>query len=93
MDHPPPGSLIDQFIAHSTPPPVARTGFFKPQVVAKQSLDDTSGLVTETLARIHAQQGNLAKAIETYQRLALKYPDKSAYFAALSKALEARLNK
>jgi TolA-binding protein len=49
--------------------------------------------VTETLARIHEQQGNYAKAIETYRRLALKYPDKSAYFAGLSKALEARLNK
>ncbi len=86
-------ALIDRFIEQSAPPPPPRAGFFKPQVVAKQSLDDTAGLVTETLARIHEQQGNYAKAIETYRRLALKYPDKSAYFAGLSKALEARLNK
>lgn len=87
------GSLIDRFIQQSAPPPAPKAGFFKPQVVAKQSLDDTAGLVTETLARIHEKQGNYAKAMETYQRLALKYPGKSAYFAALSKAIEARLNK
>jgi hypothetical protein len=87
------GSLIDRFIQQSTPAPPPKTGFFKPQVVAKQSLDDTAGLVTETLAQVHEKQGNYAKAIETYRRLALKYPAKSAYFAALSQALEARLNK
>ncbi len=87
------GTLIDRFIQQSTPAPQPKTGFFKPQVVAKQSLDDTAGLVTETLAKVHEKQGNYAKAIETYRRLALKYPAKSAYFAALSQALEARLNK
>ena len=50
-------------------------------------------MVTETLARVYAKQGNLPKAIEAYRRLALKYPEKSAYFAALQKELEAQLNK
>jgi tetratricopeptide (TPR) repeat protein len=49
-------------------------------------------LVTETLARIYEKQGNLQKAIDAYRKLALKYPEKSAYFAALSRSLEEQLN-
>lgn len=85
--------LIDAFIKQQAPAPAARTEFFTPQQAAKRSLDDKAGLVTETLARVYAQQGNLPKAIEAYKRLALKYPEKSAYFAALQKELEAQLNK
>ena len=85
--------IMDHFIQHSTP---ARTTekavFFNPQQAAKRSLQD-DGMVSETLARIHEKQGNFAKAREVYDRLALKHPEKSVYFAALSKALEARSNK
>lgn len=94
-------ALIDRFIQQQTPLPAANTGapppqkaaFFTPQQAAKRSLDDKAGMVTETLARVYAKQGNLPKAIEAYKRLALKYPEKSAYFAALQKELEAQLNK
>lgn len=85
--------LIDRFIQHDTPAPTRRTEFFTPQQAAKRSLDDTAGLVTETLARIYEKQGNLTKAIEAYRKLALKYPEKSAYFGALSRSLEEQLNK
>ena len=84
----PPAELIDRFIRQETPAPKATTAFFTPQVAGKRSLDDTAGLVTETLARIYEKQGNLPKAIDTYRRLALKYPEKAAYFAALQKNLE-----
>ena len=84
-------SLIDRFIRHETPEP-KKNAFFTPQQAGKRSLDDSAGLVTETLARIYARQGNTAKAIEAYRRLALKYPDKSSYFAALSKELENQQN-
>src|SRR5690606_29094956 len=87
-----PRALIDRFIEHETPAPVRKAQFFTPQQAAKRSLDDTAGLVSETLARIYAEQGNIPKAIEAYERLALKYPEKSAYFAALSKELEKRSN-
>lgn len=83
-----PGALIDRFIRQETPDIPPKPAFFTPQQAAKKSLEDTSGLVTETLARIYEKQGNTAKAIDTYRRLALKYPAKSTYFAALSKALE-----
>lgn len=80
--------LIDRFIRQETPDPKATGAFFKPQLAGKRSLDDTAGLVTETLARIYEKQGNFPKAIATYGKLALKYPEKAAYFAALQKKLE-----
>jgi hypothetical protein len=86
-------ALIDRFIQDQAPASPAKAAFFTPQQAAKRSLDDKAGLVTETLARVYAKQGNLPKAIDSYKRLALKYPEKSAYFAALQKELEAQLNK
>lgn len=86
-------SLIDKFIRQQTPVAPQKAEFFTPQQAAKRSLDDKAGMVTETLARVYAKQGNVPKAIEAYKRLALKYPEKSAYFAALQKELEAQLNK
>lgn len=83
-------ALIDRFIRQQPPEIPAKPSFFTPQQAGKKSLDDSAGLVTETLARIYEQQGNYTKAMETYERLALKYPEKSAYFAALSKAAEAK---
>lgn len=92
----PPGDsakdIVDRFIQGTMPAPAKKVEFFTPQQAAKRSLED-DGLVSETLARIHAKQGNITKAIEAYQRLALKHPEKSAYFAALSKALEGGSNK
>ena len=88
----PPSALIDRFIQLETPAPVRKAEFFTPQQAAKKSLDDTAGLVSETLAKIYERQGNFQKAIDAYAKLALKYPEKSAYFAALSKILEERSN-
>ncbi|HQV38756.1 MAG: hypothetical protein IPO60_03445 [Flavobacteriales bacterium] len=88
-----PQEIMEQFIQRSSPlPSAAKAEFFNPQQAAKRSLQD-DGLVSETLARIHEKQGNLAKAKEVYDRLAVKHPEKSVYFAALSKALEGRMNK
>lgn len=58
--------------------------------LASESLRDDPDLVSETLARIYALQGNLTKARHIYEKLRLKYPEKSAYFAALISGLDSR---
>jgi hypothetical protein len=62
--------------------------FFTPDIKAKESLIENEHLVTETLARIYALQGNINKAIRAYEILSLKFPQKSAYFATLIEKLK-----
>ncbi|MBS1940354.1 MAG: hypothetical protein JST38_05705 [Bacteroidetes bacterium] len=84
--------LMEKFIRRGEAEIKPKAAFFNPQQAAKKSLED-HGMVSETLARILEKQGNFTKAKEVYDRLALKHPEKSVYFAALSKALEGRSNK
>jgi hypothetical protein len=81
--------LIDRFI--QTEPRISkpvRTEFFSPVSMAKRSVEDNEEIVSETLARIYAEQGNTDRAIRIYQKLSLLYPDKIDYFAALIQNLE-----
>jgi hypothetical protein len=62
--------------------------FFIPEQKAKESLLENEHLITETLARIYALQGNVNKAVRAYEILSLKFPQKSAYFATLIQKLK-----
>ncbi|MFM6975942.1 MAG: hypothetical protein ACKOW2_03735 [Sphingobacteriaceae bacterium] len=57
---------------------------------ARKSSEDVQDLVSETLARIYTEQMLFDKAIETYQKLSLKFPEKSTYFADQIIDLESR---
>jgi len=88
-------SLIDKFI--ESQPSISRPDkdeFFDPQNEAIGSAtDDDDFFVTETLARIHSDQGNYRKATEIYQKLILKIPEKSSYFAAQIQDLNKKQKK
>jgi hypothetical protein len=45
-------------------------------------------LMTETLAKIYMSQNNFDKAIQSYNILSLKYPEKISYFADLIKKIK-----
>ncbi len=51
--------------------------------LANASTSLNEGLISETFASILLQQGKKAMAIEIYEKLALKFPEKRAYFADL----------
>ena len=49
---------------------------------------DFTDFCTETLAQIYADQGYPEQARQIYSRLSLRFPEKSAYFAALIEKLK-----
>ena len=59
---------------------------------ARTSAEDSDELVTETLARIYVDQMLFHKAIATYKKLILRFPEKSSYFASQIQNLEKRIN-
>jgi tetratricopeptide (TPR) repeat protein len=72
--------LIDKFI--ETSPKISP---IKPGIVFTPNLDlnkeDNSYLMTETLAKVYLEQKKYQKAIQAYDILILKYPEKSSFFA------------
>ncbi len=57
-----------------------------------KSAEESDDLMTETLADIHIKQENYHKAVDIFERLRLKYPEKSAYFVRRIKEMEELIN-
>jgi hypothetical protein len=83
--------LVDKFIREEPSLSKPTKEFYDPVKNAKESLDESSDIVSETLAEVHIQQKNFGKAIETYQKLMLTYPEKKAIFASRIKEINASL--
>jgi hypothetical protein len=65
-------SLIDKFLE------------IEPLIELDQDTEqeDEDDFISETLANIYARQGYHEKAIEVFEKLSLKYPEKNIYFAS-----------
>ena len=74
--------LIDKFITENPSISRPKAEFYNPLTVAQNSIIDQENIVSETLAKIYEQQNYIEKAISIYEKLRLKYPEKSRYFAA-----------
>ncbi len=81
-------NLLDKFIQDQPRIQQNKTSFFNPVNMAKKSVQDNDEFITETLAKIYIKQGNISKGIRAYQKLSLKFPEKSSYFAALIEELK-----
>jgi hypothetical protein len=82
-------ALIDQFLAVN--PRISPMAKDAPAPVVRTEPDaQVTGLVTETLARMYAEQGHVAKAIQAYEILKLRVPEKSSIFAARIEALKTK---
>jgi len=72
--------LIDRFIEASPKiSPINQSS--ESNFIIDLNKTDNSYLMTETLARVYLEQKKYQKAIQAYEILILKYPEKSSFFA------------
>jgi hypothetical protein len=73
-------ALIDKFIeANPKIPPIKNNGTSSENII--KSIEEPTHLMTETLAKVYLEQKKYTKAIQAYEILILKYPEKSSFFA------------
>jgi tetratricopeptide (TPR) repeat protein len=72
--------LIDKFIEASPKISPVKQSTTSPAYF-ELTKQDNSSLMTETLARVYLEQKKYQKAIQAYEILILKYPEKSSFFA------------
>jgi len=88
--------LIDRFIKDNPAFTVRQAGNLKIDKTTDEQLDmvgEKEEFITETLARIYMNQGLYQKAINAFEKLSLKYPEKNAYFARQIEEITNLINK
>ena len=87
--------LIDQFIkVNPTIQPLKEV--LEPEMelfeLREEGESENDEFITETLSRIYLKQGHYQKAIDSFRRLSLKFPEKSVYFAEQIEEIKKLLN-
>jgi hypothetical protein len=87
-------ALIDKFIlANPRIEPVKAPLKTPVGDISMPFVENEGGFITETLARIYINQGYYSKAIDIYEKLSLKFPEKSSYFASQIELVKVYLKK
>jgi len=85
--------LIDKFLeAQPKMPQMKDKDSGSPRENTSTQEDANEDFVTETLASIYAQQGYYKKAVQIFEKLSMKYPEKSTYFVAQIEKIKHLMN-
>ncbi|MEJ7557294.1 MAG: hypothetical protein WKF66_03230 [Pedobacter sp.] len=83
--------IIEKFIKNEPQIRTPRAEQINNDNKARKSAEDHNDMVTETLAKIYIEQMLYDKAIQTYEKLSLKFPEKSRYFADLIQSIKKKI--
>jgi virulence-associated protein VapD len=73
--------IIDKFIENNPKISPVKSGSPVVPIQSDINKEDNSYLMTETLAKVYLEQKKYTKAIQAYEILILKYPEKISFFA------------
>jgi len=85
--------LIDQFLKSNPRIKPPQQSQEEHEDISLKYTEHPEDLVTEPMAKIYLSQGLADKAISIYEKLSLKYPEKSSYFAGQIQEIKQQLNK
>ena len=88
--------LIEKFIKNEPqmekPNRMASESDYAQEDLAKKSISHSEAFLTPTLAELMVRQRKYSKAIDIYEKLMLKFPKKTAYFASQIEKINNRSN-